>query len=76
MGDAGDHIVRLLDHPLVAPGDSEAGMDSFDALQEQSIGVVVGVFLSGHTLKHNGISDVYCFENEEASNFTFRSGGC
>ena len=55
MDDVGHDIVGVLDHPLVAPGDGKMRMDSFDALREQSIGVIAGVFLSGHTLEHNGI---------------------
>ena len=43
VGDIGHDIVGLLDHPLIAPRDSEAGMDSFDTFRKHGIGVVAGI---------------------------------
>ena len=49
MGDVGDDIVGLFEHPVVTPGDGVVRVDGLDSLWEHSIGVVI-IFclLTGH----------------------------
>ena len=61
VGDVGHDIVRLLDHPFVSPRDSEARVDSFDALWKHSVGVIACIKLItlwGHTLQNDSVIDV------------------
>ena len=62
VGDIGDNVVGLLEHPIVAPGDSIVWVDGLDPHREHSVGVVV-VFclLAGHIGQHNRIVDLGIF---------------
>lgn len=54
-------ITRLFEHPLIAPRDCEAGMNSLNALWKHSVRVIAGIKLVafwGHTLQYNGVIDV------------------
>ena len=62
VGDVGDDIVGLPEHPVVAPGDGVVWVDGLDSLREHSIGVVV-VFglLTGHIGQYNCVVDLWVF---------------
>ena len=49
MGDVGDDVIGLFEHPVVTPGDGVVWMDGLDPFREHGVGVVVVFcFLSGH----------------------------
>ena len=67
VGDIGDDIIGLLDHPLVTPRDSKARVYGFDALWEHSIGVIAGIKLIsfwGQTLRNDGITDMGVYRHQ------------
>ena len=62
MGDVGDDVVGVGEHPGVAVGDSVAGVDGFEALREYGVGVVfVFGWFSRQVGKDNGVVDVGIF---------------
>ena len=62
MGDVGDHIVGMFEHPVVAPGDGVVGVDGLDPFWEHSVGVVaIFRLLAGHIGQHNCVVDLWVF---------------
>ena len=41
MGDVGDHVVGLFEHPVVTPGNGVMWVDGFNTLREHRIGIVL-----------------------------------
>ena len=59
MGDIGDDIVGLFDHPIVMPGDSIVWVDKIKPFREYSVGVVIILsLLARHISQYNGIVDL------------------
>ena len=62
VGDVGDNIVGVGEHPGVSVVDGVAGVDGFEAFREYGVGVVfVFGWFSRHVGKDNGIVDVGIF---------------
>ena len=56
MGDVGDDVVGLFEHPVVAPGDGVVWVDGLDPLREHGIGVIVILCLfPGHICQVSGV---------------------
>ena len=62
VSDVGDDVVRLFEHPVVAPGNGVVWVDRLDSLREHRVGVVI-VFclLTGHIGQHDGVVDLRVF---------------
>lgn len=59
VGDIGDDVVGVLEHPFVAAVDGVARRGGSDLLRQQGIGeVLVLVLLAGHVGQHDGIIDL------------------
>ena len=62
MGNIGDDVVGLFEHPVVAPGDGIMWVDRLDPLREHRVGVVVVLgLLAGHIGQHNCVVDLRIF---------------
>ena len=62
MGDIGNDIVGLFEHPSVAPRDGVVWVDRLDTLREHRIGVVVVFcFLAGHVGQDHSVVDLWIF---------------
>ena len=49
VGNVGDDIVRLFEHPVVTPGNGVVRVDGLDPLREHGVGVVIEFrFLARH----------------------------
>ena len=61
MGDVGDDVVGLFEHPVVAPGDGIVWVDRFDSFWQHCVGVVVVLgLLAGHIGQSNGPRGILC----------------
>ena len=70
VGNVGHDIVRLFEHPFIAPRYGETWMDCFDALREHGVGVITGIKLVsfwGQTLQNDGITDVRVYWTPDLS---------
>ena len=62
VGDVGDDIIGLFEHPVVAPGDGIMRVDGLDSFREHRVGVVVIFCLfTGHIGQHNCAVDLRVF---------------
>ena len=62
MGDVGDDIIGLFEHPVVTPGDGIMWVDGLNSLWEHSVRkTVIFGLLAGHIGKHNSVVDLQIF---------------
>lgn len=72
MGDVSYNIIRLLEHPVIAPGDCITRMDILYSLREHGIRkIVVLSLLSGHVGQHNSVINLWVFYLQFSQNATY-----